>query len=95
MQCKDCEFSKVTSTGKRIFLCDPFENIVESQCIIKWQLIKIDQLLDAQSRQLRSQVSMAPLQSKIMKYIEREIQDLEDSDDWKLKDRDEFDDLEL
>lgn len=83
MQCKDCQYSELAANGKRVFTCNPFENIVEPECIAKWQLIKLDQFLEMQAMQLRSQANMAPMQNKIMKYIERELKDLEDADDWK------------
>ncbi len=95
MQCKDCQFSELREDGKRIFTCNPFENIVEPECIAKWQLIKLDQFLEIQAAQLRSQQSMAPMQSRIMKYIERELKDLEDADNWKNPEDQEDDYFDL
>ena len=33
IQCKDCELCEAGPNGKRIFRCDPFNNIKEPECI--------------------------------------------------------------
>ena len=45
IQCKDCEYCKTEADGRRTFLCDPFVNIKEPECLAKWQLIRLDMLL--------------------------------------------------
>lgn len=88
IQCKDCEFYRQEPDGRRIFLCDPFNNIKETECIAKWQLLKTDLLLQAFARMNAFQSRMGPLQDKIFKYIKREIDDIEETDSWKYDDDD-------
>lgn len=93
IQCKDCEFYTTTPDGKGILTCNPFENIKEPECLQKWQMIKLDMLLAGQNIVLRSQNKMAPLQDKIMRYVEREIEELDESESWKY-DPDENEDID-
>lgn len=83
IQCKDCELCEITSDGRRSFKCDPFTNIKEPECLQKWQLIRLDMLLASYQSMISSQKKFAPLQDKILKYMKREIDDMEDSEDWK------------
>lgn len=83
IQCKDCELCEMGPEGRRTFKCDPFMNIKEPECITKWQLIRLDMLVASYQQMLRFYGKMAPLQDKIMKYMQREIDDLEEADDWK------------
>ena len=89
IQCKDCEFCEIGSDNRRTFKCDPFTNIKEAECIAKWQLIRLDMLLATYQEMLRWQEKFAPLQDKIFKYMKREIEDIDESDRWKLDDEDE------
>lgn len=91
IQCKDCELCKTTAEGARTFLCDPFLNIKESECIQKWQLIRLDMLLATYNRMQGWQQKMAPLQDKIFKYMEREIGEIDESDKWKVDDEENED----
>ncbi len=91
IQCKDCEFCEVGPDGRRIFKCDPFVNIKEPECITKWQLIRLDMLVANYQGALRMQEKFAPLQDKIFKYMQREIEDIDESDRWKLDDEDSKD----
>ena len=88
IQCKDCELCQIGPDGKRTFKCNPFTNIKESECIQKWQLIRLDMLLASYQGMLKMQGKFAPLQDKIMKYVQREIEDMEQTDSWKLEDED-------
>lgn len=92
IQCSECEYFVKSEDGSVEFRCNPFSNIKEPYCLMKWQLLKLDSLIESQSVILNSQHKLAPLQNKIMKYIEREINDIEDNDGWKYP-RDEDDDL--
>lgn len=83
IQCKDCEFFKITPDGSKSFSCDPFSTIKESECITKWQLIRLDMLLASYNAMLSWQQQLAPLQDKIFKYMKREIEDIDESDKWK------------
>lgn len=89
IQCKDCEFCKMGSDGQRMFNCDPFGTIKEPECISKWQLIRLDMLAASYQSMLGFQKRVAPLQDKIFKYMQREIDDMEESDSWKLDDEDD------
>jgi len=66
-----------------------FVNVKEAECIAKWQLIRLDMLLVTYSRMQQMQEKMAPLQDKLFKYMEREINDIDESDKWKVDDDDE------
>jgi len=72
--------------GRRTFKCDPFVTIKEAECIEKWQLIRLDMLLASYQGMLQMQRKMAPMQDKIFKYMQREIDDIDESDKWKVDD---------
>lgn len=94
LQCKDCELYRQESDGRRVFLCDPFMNIKEPECLEKWQLLRLDMLLQTFGNMTAMQARMAPLQDKIFKYIKREIDDMEETDKWKYEDNaDQHDDF--
>jgi len=88
IECKDCEFCETGPDGRRVFKCDPFSNIVEPECLAKWQLIRLDMLVSSYQSMLAFQTKFAPLQDKILKYMQREIEDLDESDKWKYDDED-------
>ena len=93
IQCKDCEFCQMSPDGRRTFKCDPFTNIKEAECLAKWQLIRLDMLVASYQEMLKFQGKFAPLQDKIFKYMQREIEDIDESDKWKIDDKeDESDD---
>lgn len=89
-QCKDCEFFSEGADGGRRFLCDPFENIVEPECLAKWQLMRLDILSSLLEEQNRYSRRIGPLQDKLIKYVEREIEEMEEGEDWKYGPDDEF-----
>jgi hypothetical protein len=89
IECKDCEFCEIGSDGRRTFKCDPFVNIKEPECIAKWQLIRLDMLAATYQAMLKFQEKMAPLQDKVLKYMQREIEGMDESDRWKLEDEDQ------
>lgn len=93
IQCKDCEFCETSSDGRKVFKCDPFSNIKEPACLEKWQLIKLDMLLASYHAMQRGYEKMAPLQDKMFKYIQREIDDIDETEKWKVKE-DEHDEDE-
>lgn len=92
IQCKDCEFCEIGPDGRRVFKCDPFVNIKEADCIAKWQLIRLDMLVSSYQGMQRFQGKLAPLQDKIFKYMNREIDDIEESESWKIDEEDENED---
>ena len=84
IQCKDCEFCQTDPDGKRSFKCDPFANIKEPECITKWQLIRLDMLVASYQGMLNWYGKLAPLQDKIIRYMQREIDELDETERWKL-----------
>lgn len=92
IQCKDCEFYEMGSDGRRTFKCDPFTNIKEPQCLLKWQLLRLDMLVAGYRGLLGWYEKMGPLQDKIFKYVQRELDDISESDRWKVDDDQDNDD---
>lgn len=84
IQCKDCEFCQTDPDGKRSFKCDPFSNIKEPECITKWQLIRLDMLVASYQGMLNWYGKLAPLQDKIIRYMQREIDEIDETERWKL-----------
>ena len=91
IQCKDCEFFEITPQGHRTFKCDPFTNIKEPECINKWQLIRLDMLVAGHRNLLSWYEKMGPMQKKIFKYVQKELDDIDESDRWKIDDPDDDD----
>jgi len=89
IQCKDCELCQTGPDGRRVFKCDPFTNIKEAECIAKWQLIRLDMLVGSYQQMLKWQEKFAPLQDKLLKFMRREIEDMDESEQWKLDDEDQ------
>ena len=77
------------SDGQRSFKCDPFTNVVEPECLAKWQLIRLDMLVASYQHMLNWQNKFAPLQGKLLKFMQREIEDIDESDRWRVDDDDE------
>jgi len=92
IQCKDCEFCEIGPDGRRTFKCDPFTNIKEPECISKWQLIRLDMLVASYQEMMKWYRKLSPLQDKILKYMRREIEDIDESERWKLDDEEEEED---
>lgn len=84
--CKDCEHCKVDEHGRRSFSCDPFNNVKETDCIQKWQLIRLDMLLASYQTILSQHQKLAPMQNKMLKFMEREIDEANESEKWKIDD---------
>ena len=84
VQCTECEYFQQDEQGRRVFRCDPFRNIKEPECLMKWQLLRLDLLLQQNHATMAWQQKMSPIQDKIFKYMQREINDIEESDSWKL-----------
>lgn len=89
MQCKDCELCEMGVDGRRTFKCDPFVNIKEPECLAKWQLIRLDMLVASYQQMLKWYGKLAPIQDKLFKYMERQIEDLDEADQWKLPDEED------
>jgi hypothetical protein len=89
IQCTDCEFFKRNEDGEISFRCDPFSTIKEPQCLAKWQLIKINQMVAAYHATLEYYRKLAPMQEKMFKVMEREIDDMNEAERWKIADDEE------
>ncbi len=59
---------------------------------MKWQLMRLDMLLSTQEALFRNNAKLAPLQDKLIRYVEKEIDDLDDADSWKYGDDGDPDD---
>ncbi len=92
IQCKDCEFYEMGPDDRRTFKCDPFTNIKEPQCLLKWQLLRLDMLVAGYRGLLGWYEKMGPLQDKIFKYVQRELDDIGEADRWKVDDDQDNDD---
>jgi len=95
MQCSECEFFEHRPDGSLGFSCDPFSTIKEPECLVKWQLIKLDTMVQAYQATVRMYERMAQLQERMLRHMEREMDEAEEADSWKYEyDEEEEDDLE-
>jgi hypothetical protein len=83
IQCKDCEYYDRAPDGSVILRCDPFSTIKEPECLQKWQYVRLERLSRAYESTLRMNQRLAPIQEKMIRYLEREIGEAEDADRWK------------
>ena len=86
IQCNECEHFARGPHGQLRFTCDPFSNIKEPECLVKWQLIKIDMMVRAYQATVEIYKRMAPLQEKIFRHMEQEIDDIDEAESWKHPD---------
>jgi hypothetical protein len=91
LRCQDCEFFRELADGSPKLLCDPFSNIKEPECLHKWQIAQLGMILDSHKATVEMYRRLAPLQEKMFRHIEREIDEAEESDRWKFQDDDEDD----
>ena len=91
IQCKDCELCEISEDGRRVFKCDPFSNIKEPECLLKLQIMRLDMLAASYRSMLYWQEKMGPMQDKLFKYVQREINDIDETESWKYNDQDEND----
>ncbi len=93
IQCIECEFfTRDDATGRIMLACDPFKTIKEPACLEKWQLLRLDSLLQSYHTTLRMHQKFAPMQEKMFDFLKREMDDAEDSDGWKRTDDEEDED---
>ena len=84
LQCEGCEyFFRDEATGRITLRCDPFRTIKEPACVQKWQLLRLDALLQIQQSTMRWYQKLGPMQEKMFEMMKREIEDLDDADSWK------------
>lgn len=92
LDCKACEFFRAAPDGSPQFSCDPFSTIKEPECLLKWQLIQLNVIAHSHQATLDMYRRFAPLQEKMFKHMEREIDDAEEGESWKRADDEEEDD---
>ena len=89
IQCTECEFFEMTADGKKILKCDPCASIKEPECLAKLQLFRLDILIAGYQGMMASQRKLAPVQDKLLRYVQRELEDLDEADKWKIDEEDE------
>jgi len=89
IQCSQCQYCHRSETGELVFSCNPFSNIVEPECLLKWQLLKLDAMVRAYQATMAQYRRLAPLQEKMFKMMERELEDMDEAEKWKYEDDDE------
>ena len=91
IQCSECEHFIRGPGGQVRFTCDPFSNIKEPQCLTKWQLIKIDMMVQAYQATVAMYKKLAPMQERMLRQMEQEMGEVDEADRWKygLDDEDE------
>ena len=92
IHCKDCQYFRRSDSGEIAFSCDPFSTIVEPECLAKWQLIKINQMVASYQATLAYYRKLAPLQEKMFKVMEREIDSMNEGEKWRAPDEDQEED---
>jgi hypothetical protein len=85
IQCSDCEHCVRGPNGETGFTCNPFANIKEPECLVKWQLIKLDTMVRAYQSTLEVYHRLAPLQEKMFRHMQKEVDDMDEADSWKCE----------
>lgn len=83
LQCSQCEYFVRGPGGQFRFTCDPFSTIKEPECLIKWQLVKLESLVQAYQATLGFYQRLAPMQERLFRHMERELREAEEADSWK------------
>ena len=89
IQCKECEYYRGERDGTSQFTCDPFSTIKEPECLAKWQLIQLQVIAESHRATLEMYRRLAPLQEKMFRHMEREIEEVDEADRWKSGDDEE------
>jgi len=89
IQCKDCEFFRPGPEGQVGFRCDPFSTVKEPECLAKWQLLKINQMVSAYQATLEYYRRLAPMQEKMLKVVQHELDEMNEGEKWKVSDEEE------
>jgi E3 ubiquitin-protein ligase DOA10 len=88
IQCENCEFAEQPQPGKIVMRCNPFTNVKEEACLLKWQLLKVETMVQAYQATVQMYQRLAPLQEKMFRQIQREVEDIDEADSWKRTDED-------
>ena len=89
IQCSGCEYFVRGAKGELGFRCDPFSTIKEPECLVKWQLLKLDMMVRAYQATLEMYKRLAPMQETIFRHMQREVEDLDEGESWKYDQEDE------
>jgi len=89
IQCKDCEFFEQVVGDQVRLRCNPFTNIKEPECLVKWQLLRLDLMTRAYMATIAEYKRIAPLQEKLYRHMSREMEDMDEADQWKTGSEDE------
>jgi hypothetical protein len=89
IQCKECEFFHPGPDGQIGFRCDPFSTVKEPECLAKWQLLKINQMVSAYQATLEFYRKLAPMQEKMLKVVQHELDEMNEGEKWKVADEEE------
>jgi hypothetical protein len=92
LRCEDCEFYAKNPDGSPQFRCDPFSTIKEPECLAKWQLVQLKIIAKSHEATLDMHRRLAPLQEKMIQHMEREIDEANEADRWKVDDEEDEDD---
>ena len=95
IQCSECEHFVAGPGGQITLKCNPYTTIKEPDCLQKWQLAKLDLMVQAYQATIQMYRRLAPMQEKMFELMKREIEDLDDADSWKTEsdfDEDQDDD---
>ncbi|MGD2111206.1 MAG: hypothetical protein PVI86_17655 [Phycisphaerae bacterium] len=92
IQCQTCEFFQQGPGGEPILTCDPFGNIKEPECLIKWQLVQLTVIGKSHQATLDMYQRLAPLQERMFNHMEREIDEADEADRWKIDDDEDLSD---
>ena len=89
IQCKDCEFCEMGADGQVSLKCNPFSNIKEPECLLKWQLLRLDLMTRAYMATIAEYKRIAPMQEKLYRHMTREVDEADEADKWKISEDDE------
>ena len=85
IQCKDCEFCEMGPDGQVSLKCNPFGDIKESECLLKWQLLRLDLMTRAYMATIAEYKRIAPLQEKLYRHMSREVDEADEADKWRFR----------
>ena len=85
LQCKDCEFFARNPDGTPRLTCDPFSTIKEPECIAKWQLVELGVVARSHRATIEMYRRLAPLQEKLFRHMEKEVDEADEADRWKTQ----------
>ena len=99
IQCSTCEHFERRPEGGATFHCDPYSTIKEPECLVKLQLarsaelgVKMDRMVRAYEATLEIYRRLGPMQEKLFRHMEREIDEVEEADSWKFQEDEEDED---